>query len=366
MKELLEKANKKTLILIGGFLILICVIIFGGALLYNKLFYKTSYEEIENIMKKATIEYLNDRQEKLPQNTNESITITEKTLVSAEKMKSINELIKDDEASCDGEVIVTNINGNYRYNPILNCEGKYETLKFVDYINNNVDITETENGLYKVNDNLVYRGDNVNNYLQFSGKTYRIVKIKDNYTVLILTEKLDNISWDNRYNIEKDAKLGINNYNVSRVKDYLATLYEGTTLISEENKLLVANHNLPIGKRDSKETDKSGNIESSTILENQYISLLPAYDFLNASLDPNCTTTTAESCSNYNYLAQYNLNWWLATAYSKNTHQVYRVSGSIKLTSASSTAYIRPIIYLTNDIIYVSGDGTKENPYKVR
>lgn len=366
MKELLEKTNKKTLILIGGFLILICIIIFGGALLYNKLFYKTSYPEIENIMRNATIEYLSDRKDKLPQNINESISITEETLVSTENMKSINELIKNNDISCDGKVIVTNINGNYRYNPIINCEGEYETIKFVDYINKNINITETENGLHKSGNDLIFKGDNVNNYLQFSNKMYRIVKITNDYTVLILTEKLDNIAWDNRYNIDKDSKTGINNYTVSRIKDYLTALYKGNTLISKEDKLLVASHNVPIGKRNTNESDKSGSIENTTILEDQYISLLPAYDFLNASLDKNCTTTIAESCSNYNYLAQYNLNWWTATANNKNTHQVYRINGSIKLTQASNTAYVRPVIYLNKDAIYVSGNGTKENPYKVK
>ena len=366
MKELLDKTNKKTLILIGGFFILIFVIILGGALLYNKLFYKFSYEEVENIMKEAAIVYLNENQEKLPQNINDSITIPESALVSAQKMKSISNLIKNNNTSCIGEVIVTNINNSYRYNPILNCGDQHESIKLTDYIKDNTNTTTTGNGLYEINDELVYRGDNVDNYLKLSNKLYRIVKFKNKYTVLILTEKLENITWDDRYNIEKDSDLGINDYKVSRIKDYLTDLYEKNTLIDQNDKLLVTNYNLQIGKRATNDTSKNGSTENSITLDNQYIGLLPAYDFLNASLDENCTTTTAESCTNYNYLAKYNLNWWLATANNKNTHQVYKVGKSINLSAANSTAYIRPVIYLTTDTMYVSGNGTKENPYIVR
>ena len=150
------------------------------------------------------------------------------------------------------------------------------------------------------------------------------------------------------------------------MKDTLTSLYEGNTLISENNKLLVASHSLPIGKRNSNDTDKSGALENSTILENQFISLLPVYDFLNASLDKNCNSTTAESCTNYNYLAKYKFNWWLITTSSKNSHQVFKVGNSISIATASSSNYLRPVIYLNNDAMYVKGDGSKENPYIVK
>ena len=172
MKDLLEKVSKKTLILVGGFFILIFIVIFGGALLYNKLFYKFSYSEVENIMKEAAISYLDDNSEKLPLNINDSITIPEDSLVNANKMKSIKDLLKNGNDSCNGEVIVTNINNTYRYNPILSCENEYESIKFIDYIKDNISIVESGNGLHKINEELVYRGDNVDNYLDYVSKKY--------------------------------------------------------------------------------------------------------------------------------------------------------------------------------------------------
>ena len=45
-----------------------------------------------------------------------------------------------------------------------------------------------------------------------------------------------------------------------------------------------------------------GSIEKSSLLEKQYIGLLPLYDYINASIDTNCNSALTESCTNYNYL----------------------------------------------------------------
>lgn len=367
MKEKLKKIEKKNLIIIGAFLLLIIIILFGGAFIYNKFFYIRSYSEIETIMLNATKSHFDKHPNMLPSNLNESITISDSDLVAAEEMKSIAEYLKDENTTCQGKVTVTNINGKYRYVTYLNCgEGKHQTKKFIDYINETVPIVETGNGLYNLNNELVYRGDQVNNYIKFSGKIYRIVKFTDEHPVIIYTEKLESRVWDNRYNIEKEDNSGINDYSVSRIRDYLNELYQGNTLISEENKLLVTAHNLGIGKRNSKDTDKTGVLENSVILENQYIGLLQMNDFLNASLDTNCTNTTSPSCSNYNYLAKYLYNWWTITASNANSYRVFRIESRANVTSCSSNGYIRPVLYLAKDALYVSGNGSKDNPYIIK
>ena len=59
---------------------------------------------------------------------------------------------------------------------------------------------------------------------------------------------------------------------------------------------------------------KDGKVECSEILEEQEVGLLPAYNFMLASLDENCKTTTSRSCGNNNYLTQFNEDYWLITA----------------------------------------------------
>ena len=62
----------------------------------------------------------------------------------------------------------------------------------------------------------------------------------------------------------------------------------------------------------------------------------------------------------------YSKKWWTLTADSKNTYKVYFIRNSADIATASSSAYVRPVLHLAKDAIYVSGDGTKENPYIVK
>lgn len=366
MKEKLEKVFKKKIGIIVGFLILIIVILFGGAFLYNKFFYKRSYTEIENIMLEAGKRYYSNRTNSLPVNINDTVSVSVNDLVSSEEMKPISFYLKDESISCSGNVNVTNVNGEYRYVPVLDCNELYKTKKFTDYIQKNVPVVTSGNGLYNLNDELVYRGDTVDNYLKFSNKLYRIVKFSNGQPVIIYTEKLESRVWDNRYNIDKESTLGINDYSVSRIREYLDNLYKGTTLVKVQDKLMVAGHNLEIGRRRNSDVDKTGSLEKAAVMENQFIGLLPIYDFLNASLDVNCKATTSASCMNYNYLSKYKYTWWTTTASSVNSYKIYRIGKSASLTSANSSAYVRPVLYLAKDALYVSGNGSKENPYIVK
>lgn len=364
-KEIKSKIDKKKMLILLGFLVLVIVILIGGAIIYNKFFYRRSYSEIEEIMEKATKEYLQENKDELPQNYNDITTITADDLVAAEKMETIAEYLKDENTSCTGKVIVTNINGKYRYNSQLDCGEAYQKISFINYIKTKVPITESGNGLYNRNDELVFRGDNVNNYIKFSGKTFRVVKISGDKTVIIYTEKMeDSVVWDDRYNVEREGEDGINDYSVSRIRDSLNDLYKGDFLNSSA-KLLVTAHAIAIGKRGENDNDNSGNIEKNAIIENQFFSLLSLSDYLNASLDENCTTSISKSCANYNYLAKFQYSWWTATADNSTSHKVYRVNKYASLTLAANEAYLRPVLYLASDAMYVSGNGTKNKPWIV-
>ncbi len=365
MKEKLKSIEKKKLYLAGGFLLAIVIILFGGAFLYNRFFYKKSYSEIEDIMVSASQNYLKKNKDRLPKQYNEVLTLTESDLTSASEMKTIAEYLKNDSIACTGNVNVTNINGEYRYIPELDCGEKYKTLKFIDYIKKTVKIVENGNGLYQLNDELVYRGDNVKNYVKFSGKTYRIVKFSDDSPVIIYTEKTDNAVWDDRYNIDKNSNLGINDYSVSRIKDVVDKIYKNEKIISKDQKLMVIAHNLNVGKRSENDTDKTGGLEKSAIIENQFIGLLPLSDYLNASLDQNCVKSTSPSCMNYNYLSKFRYSWWTMTATNTNSFQVYKVGATknAELSSAVGSGYLRHVLYLTKDALYVSGTGTSSDPY---
>ena len=379
MKNLIEKIGKKAIIILVMFIILVIVILFGGAFVYNKFFYKKTYNEVETIMLDAGKSYYSDHSDRLPKELNGKISISASALAKADKMKTISEYLKDDDIKCSGHVDVTNLGSNYRYVSKLDCGDNYKTKTFLDYLNKNNSVVTDGDGLYNLNDTFVFRGDNVNNYVRFYTqkddykKKYRIVKFTGDYIELIYTENIDTTAWDDRYNIEKDNTVGINDYNVSSIKKYLQDLYDGKTIFNSYAKNLIIPHSISLGKRDDNDTDKSGSLENATILENQYIGLLPLSDFLNASLDKNCTSSISASCQNYNYLSKFVRTWWTATASKKNSYQVYKISGKnygyggySSLSTANSKALPRFVVYVSRDAMFVSGDGTKKNPYIIK
>lgn len=371
MNDFIEKVGTKKLIIASCVFMGLIVLIICGSLIYNKFFYRKTYSEIEDIMVSATKEYYGKHKSKLPNEAGEVKTIKVSELVSSEYMKQLSEYIKNDEIFCKGSVNVTKVNKKYRYTPILDCGNDYSTVLLSDYIEKNNKVVTSNEGLYSMNNELIYRGENVKNYVSFAGYEWRIVKITDGKVVLIFNEKIketETTYWDDRYNNDKKDNVGINDYSVSRAREYLNSLYNSNSLFSNNDKLLLSNFNLYVGRRNDNDTDKSGLLEKATIIENQYIGLLPAYDFMNASLDNNCTSTASLSCSNYNYLNTYDWNWWTMTGDSNSSYKVYRGSNydSIYLSNTNSNAYFRPVIYLVKDAVYVSGNGSKSKPYKFK
>lgn len=365
MKDL---GKKKLLIIMGGTIGLVILIIII-LLIYNAIFGKTSYKDIEDTVSKAAQKYYSDNSSLLPKSENEEITINDSALTAAGYLKNMNELTKKmKNVSCKATVIVSYAGGEYRYTPILDCGKDYATKTLSSYISSNVNKVYTGSGLYELNGELVYRGEDPANYVKFSGKTWRIVKVEDEKVVMILDEKSDKVVWDDRFNTEKNRNDGINDYSVSRIYDTLKSNYEGDTLFNKNSKKLLASHALYIGKRYDSDITNDGSIEKSNYLENQYIGLLPVYDFINASVDSNCNSVSTVSCSNYNYLTHFEYSWWTLTADASNTFKVYKVSsdGVVESNKAASNGYARPVIYLAKDALYSKGTGTSEDPFIIK
>ena len=365
MKDL---GKKKLLIIMGG-IIGVVILIIIILLIYNAIFGKTSYKSIENTVLKSAEKYYKDNSSLLPKSENEEVTITDSALTAAGYLKNMNELTKKMKGvSCKATVIVNYVNGEYRYTPLLDCGKDYSTKTLSTYITENVNKVYTGSGLYELNGELVYRGEEPNNYVKFSGKLWRIVKIENGQVVMILDEKGDRVVWDDRFNTDRDRNDGINDYTVSRIYDSLKTIMNDNSLFNKDAKKMLALHSLYIGKRYETDIYNDGSIEKGQYFENQYIGLLPIYDFINASIDGNCNSIVSASCSNYNYLTHYEYNWWTITADASNTYRVFRVNGdgTVESMRASSNGYTRPVIYLAKDALYSKGTGTSEDPFIIK
>ena len=97
------------------------------------------------------------------------------------------------------------------------------------------------------------------------------------------------------------------------------------------------------------------------------MSLLSVYDFVNASLDPNCVATLKEDCQNYNYLAA-EYNYWLANGSLERNNKVYQslTPGYIVTKFADTESALRLVIHLKKEINIDKGTGTEKDPYVVR
>lgn len=366
----MRESEKKKLLKIAIGIIALVVLIVVVLLIFHAITgNKSSYKDIENKVLKAAQKYYKDNTNLLPQNESEQISIDDVSLTSLGYLDNMADLLKDKEGvTCSAKVIITYNNSNYRYTPLLDCGEAYKSQTIASYIETNEQRVFSGQGLYDLNGEYVYRGENPNNYIKFANHMYRIVKINNGRLMLILNDKFQRSVWDNRYNAVRNRNDGINDYTVSRAKEALDNAYNENSFVNSKNKSLLSTYSLAIGKRNEADNYNDGSIENSEILEKQYVGLLPLYDYINASIDNGCNSSLTDSCSNYNYLNYFDYNWWTITADATNTYRVYRVTvdGEVEDARAASNGYLRPVIMLVDDALYVSGNGTLDNPYIVK
>lgn len=121
-----------------------------------------------------------------------------------------------------------------------------------------------------------------------------------------------------------------------------------------------------VGTRINADANNDGSIECSKLAESTYVSILPLYDYINASLDSSCRTATDKSCSNYNYLAKSSVAWWTLTINTKQNTTAYTIANVAKRENLNYIGYTRVVVKLSENSIYARGEGTKANPYIIK
>ncbi len=371
--ELREKIIKMFKIV---FIALVIILVLGFIIsLFTKKNY--SYSDVEDIMKKAAENYFKDNSGKLPKTGDEVVEITADVLVSNKYMKRIDQYIKGE--TCTGKVSVEKVDSDYNYTPVLSC-GDYTTTALVDMVRKTDNIVTEGYGVYYINDEYVYRGKDVKNYVRFedSDKLWRIVKVDSNNEAVLISDFRTNNSfyWDTRYNNLVKRTNGIGVYHNSSISGVLDRLYNNTlnsdseyyyskekTILTDQEKTNIVEFKSCVGPRSEVDSSKDGSTECA-VTETTKLSLLPVYDFLNASIDSNCLSTTDPNCQNYNYLNS--SGYWLANGDSEKTDQVYFASTYVYKRRANTKSPIRVVIHLNPNAMVQSGKGTEEEPYIIR
>lgn len=358
MSEIRKKLIRNLLIITGIFvLVAVILLIVQGC---GKT--KKSYTNAEKKLVSAAEEYF-EKQDLLPKKEGETAKVSSDVLVSNNYIKKLDELVDDN--NCSGYVIVQKNNEKYNYMPYLVCS-KYQTNIFFRDIASKV-VTE-DDGVYSVNNEYVYRGENVNNYMSFAGRTWRIIKItEDGYLKLISENKEENdYIWDNRYNIDTDSYDGINNYEKSRLRDEMHKIYDNKEIISDSAKQHIVARPICVGKRKYYDLSLSVTTECDSKLEGEYIDLISPTDIPNASIDKNCTGIRSESCTNYNYFNGFFEESWSIIGVEGTTSEMYYTTGGSMSTSIGDyDRSVQLIVYVNANEKIRSGDGSKKSPYKM-
>ena len=361
--------KKKMIYILSGIMSIMIIFIVIIALVSSCSNRTLSYEKIETTLKTAATSYFKDNSSSLPNEEGSSVTVDAGTLTSGGYMKELSELVEEG-VSCSAKVIVTKNRDNYLYSPILSCGDKHQTQKVIDVIMKDNQVVTKGAGLYKTGDMYVFRGEVVNNYIQLDGNLWRILDIdSEGYARLIYAGKNTEevYVWDDRYNIDSEENVGINNYSVSRMKDTLIALDSSNQYITEATKPNLAYRTWCVGKRSTNNKEINNSEECTTTVSGQLFGLPYVSDYVNASIDSNCKTIDDQSCNNYNYLLSSSLSSWTLTGSKEKSSKVYTVSRNrYSLTDASNERAIRPTVYLSSNAIYADGDGSQSNPYKIK
>lgn len=377
-----EQFRARIIKMMGVIVIIIIVIILIGFIISLTSKKNYTYAEMEDVMKDAAKSYFVDNEKKLPTS---KVKISADVLAEEGYMKTLDKYLTNQ--SCSGEVIVENTgNKTYSYTSYLNCGENYVTTELYKKVLDKKNIVTDGYGLYSYNGGYVYRGKDVNNYVKFEGTSgvWRIVKISSNNEITLIQNDLsiNSYVWDERYNNRLEDTYGINEFKNSNVSTAIQKVYnnsltddadsdyyyyeEEPKLFSKNIKAKLLKFNACVGTRADNELSRDGGPECSEMVEAK-VSLLPVYDFLNASLDPDCTNTVAPSCQNYNYLAAEG-GFWLANGVSSDNAMVYLVDyqGYVNSTYANSDQKLRLVVRVGTDMMIEKGNGTRKNPYVIR
>lgn len=359
----LSQMNKKLIIVVSALIVFFIIFMMIISSLTKDR--TMDFPAIEQRLIQGAEKYYEKNPEILPKENGGKTSVSINTLEDGKYIPRLSSMVKGN-VICNAEVRVSNNNGYYLYVPYLNCGTEYVTKELYKIVIGSENIVTIDDGLYKINDEYVFRGSPENNFVQFSGKMWRIIKVdKDNNIKIIENTTKNSNMWDNRYNIDKNNNFGINDFFKSRLEKKLETHF--SEIISENNRGFVVAKPFCIGSREENNTSRNGQAECSVLSDPIPLGLISVNEFLMVSLDANCNGTYSRSCQNYNYLAQADFSWWTMTPFAQSSYQVYYIDGSVvSYANCSNSRRLRSVVYLSDDVVSSGGTGTYLDPYIIK
>ncbi len=360
--------NKRMLIIMGiilGAFVLLMIII---SIISSRG--PISFDRILVRLETAAREYYEDNLEEIGLEKGASMVITT-TRLDEDYMRPLHTMVEEG-VSCHGEVHVYRLADEVGFFPLLDCGADFRSKTLADVILENEEVVEKGSGLYEMNDEYVFRGELVDNYVEFADNLWRILSIdEDNRIRIIDMERPWRVNWDDRLNTETWRRDGVNNFldfdtQHSNMKYYLDRVIEQQHYLGSSDLQKLVYVDLCIGDRETDETDMTGKVECREVAEDSVAGLLAIYEFLRISLEEECKHTGSVACENYNFLAKEGGSTWTITPIADTTDRVYYITPErVASSPASRRRPIRPVFTLNENILFTRGEGTEENPYVV-
>ncbi|MBO5375271.1 MAG: hypothetical protein J6A52_00290 [Bacilli bacterium] len=228
-------------------------------------------------------------------------------------------------------------------------------------------VVTTGDGLYQDGDSnrYIYRGIKVNNYINYSGLTWRIVSIEaDGSVKAIYPGYSEMLAWDSN-NKESWEGSSLNNYLNNEFYSSLADTSGLSKKIWHTGRIFNTGV-MPINELIIQENKSEYTGSSDT---NGLIGLLSASDYIKASLNDTCSNDVLSSTTCNSWISVYKS--WLINSNGdipeQEPQQAYYFSNDNKLSTLTvETTYdVLPTIFLKRTFTINGGDGTVSNPYTV-
>lgn len=198
-----------------------------------------------------------------------------------------------------------------------------------------------ENDNYKeINGPEYFINNSDNNYLMYSNLLWRIIKVNEDNSLTVISDNSltslafgQNVDYENSYinkwlNTSEEEYSGILEKNLNQKDTYLQRTITCIDTVDE------------LDNKDCKQT-----------INDNYISLLSTSDYVNIGNKESYVIN-----NEYFYLNN-----------SNSDNEVWYIDNEGKITTSKGTDIIgvRPVITIKSNIDYVSGDGTKDDPYTI-
>ncbi len=200
--------------------------------------------------------------------------------------------------------------------------------------------TQKENGFHQLEDGYLFVGQVENNYVLFSNRLFRILRINENHSMKLVTEDNQTI-----------LTLGdVDTYEGSNLEIWLNKEEQIEQSGVFYRSLTDAYNNL-VETKYCEGTLENNQVTCAGKKKKAYVTLLSVDDYL-------------EAHGNNSFLNNGKYTWLLGKQ--EDAFLYLSEDGKIGKSSLDEGYGVRAVITLDARMRYVSGDGTKENPYRVQ